>query len=89
MYMCEVDTDDNMLILIWYVHVPIDQKMQCTCTHVHTLYLCIISSFFFKQRYKENMKRRDDEIKKLSTKYDIKGKEVICHWIRMVMEFLD
>lgn len=77
MYMCEVDTDDNMLIL----------NLICTCTnrsknamYMYTCtYLCIISSFFFKQRYKENMKRRDDEIKKLSTKYDIEGKEVTCH----------
>lgn len=30
------------------------------------------------------MKRRDNEIKKLSTKYDIEGKEVTFHWIRMV-----
>lgn len=52
---------------------------QCN-VHVQTYVLCVlVGFFFFKQRYKENMKRRDDEIKKLSTKYDIEGKEVTCH----------
>lgn len=59
MYMCEVDTDDNMLILIWYVHVPIDQKMQCTCTHVHTYELLVVfsSNRGIKKIWREGMMR--------------------------------
>lgn len=59
MYMCEVDTDDNMLILIWYVHVPIDQKMQCTCTHVHTYVLLVVfsSNRGIKKIWREEMMR--------------------------------